>query len=206
MSDLYRLNEQCYKYKEGAAPVTVVRQGVKEPWYDPNEGMQILVSGFKYPRSGFLDLFALNAIDGVKKYIKNWLLFFSRIRYFLPLFIFLPRSILEEWIVQFSEFSHQMVKEFVYQEDRLWCRVPREIQRVLKKILKSYRWDETNEKLNGEYEKFIAFGRIIDLICVALENDHVYRYWLQDILSEMNKVEFIIDPAKETKRDRKSVV
>ena len=187
---IIRPKQDAYEFAEGGMPPTIVAAIPTKVEFDKDEGFLMWFEPNKYPIAGLLDPIAVKSGDVIKKNLKTILhvlatppfLFASIIAGFLPMKKFEAKLILD-----FSDLCNVETKEFIFKLDR-YTRAVREIRRA---------GQATIDLLYGDS---INGYRIVKAITMILENDRPYRYALQDVFSQINRVELYIHPTREIKK------
>ena len=163
-------------FLHGQSPLPKVSQDqaplfVEKVEYSEKYGALWYLRGFKFPRKGRFHPLMTRDVDQVKKYVKNWLLFFgsSPMKYLLPVFVFLPlKTVAKRWLMLYSDFAFTTLRSHYL--DPKWYPEPiREIRTVLLKVF------------GGTLEA----DRVIESLCVMLNAEPPYCYRVQDILQEL---------------------
>ncbi len=146
------------------------------------------LQGFPYPRKGRIRPDLTNDVDQVKKYIKNYFLFFGSapIKYFLILFfpVWLPFSgkIIKKWFELYENFAHTILSRHFLKRE--WYSKPtREIYDVGTKVFRT------------------SLGQsVVQCLCVILDADRPYLHRLMDIFQLINKRNAKKHPIREVQR------
>ena len=147
--------------------------------YPEEGGVLMHFRNHKYPKKGWPYKQAIQAIDSVKRF----LICGARFIVGFPKALFTGKMI-DLVIEQIGDFSYrEFQSQGIYWKPNFYCTMVREVYRVSMSLAET------------ENEIFFVKG-----ICTILEFDDAYRYFLQDLLGEMNRQAFLINPSKESKR------
>ena len=147
--------------------------------YPEEGGVLMHFRNHKYPKKGWPYKQAIQAIDSVKRF----LICGARFIVGFPKALFTGK-IIDLVIEQIGDFSYrEFQSQGIYWKPNFYCTMVREVYRVSMSLAET------------ENEIFFVKG-----ICTILEFDDAYRYFLQDLLGEMNRQAFLINPSKESKR------
>lgn len=169
---------------------------IQEIWHDPQQGYLVLYKGEKYPKKGWPDQVDILQIDLIKRFFRLSARFMSEtpIRYFLILFLFLPKWIQNKAIAKFYEHFIVgylgLIMQRIQQKDEYYCTSAREIRRTGYAIS-----HEAKTQKEKEAVEFFA-----DFFGNFMEFDNAWRYMVQDVLPEANVANIILNPAKELER------
>ena len=174
--------------------------------FPPEGGMELPISGMKYPMKGYPfnspDMPIVDRVGDIKKVIDCAFRFLTKspIRYFLPIFIFLPGIIRNKIIInalaEFAELSDQVLWRY-YLEPKYFCRSGREIWRAGNAVIER---NIKNQAIKGIFQKILL------IVCMIWEFDTAYRYPGQDGLAEINQKETAKNPIKELLRIARIVI
>lgn len=146
------------------------------------KGCAVWLVGEKYPIRGVTPGYKVTPVTQYKKLVPMWIKFliggeegivsFTKKSKFKQGLIVMGLLLYKEFFINWLWYALQEV----YNEERFYGQPVRELYRLIK-----------NEKVR-------------DILCAVLEYDTAYRYRLQDIMVELDKVKFEKNPIKELDR------
>ncbi len=166
---------------------------VERAEFPPDGGVLTYFEGLKYPQKGFPFGATVEHIDRVKKNVKPFLKWFTKIlgqnKLRTLLFFLIFRRELEELfkslVVSFYSGMH-----IYLQNPMMYCRSVRELYKASTLMILC--------ESDKEWKQYLEFMR--DLACMFMEYDDTYRYRWQFVLSKLNKDNLKKDVIKELNR------